>query len=66
MTLTSPCLQTDFILLPCDLLFSPSNNNAVINLATLLDRHRTDDNLMTTLFSERAAGGVVEARKDGE
>lgn len=37
-----------------------------ISLAALLDRHRSDDNFLTTLFSERAAGSVVEARKDGE
>ncbi|GAA5887990.1 hypothetical protein JCM5296_001522 [Sporobolomyces johnsonii] len=59
-------ITTDFILLPCDLLLSSSNLLApTISLAALLDRHRTDDNLMTTLFSERAAGNVVEARKDG-
>lgn len=58
--------QTDFILLPCDLLLSPSNLHApTISLAALLDRHRSDDNLMTTLFSERVAGNVAEARKDG-
>ncbi|KWU43933.1 hypothetical protein RHOSPDRAFT_34554 [Rhodotorula sp. JG-1b] len=60
-------ITTDFILLPCDLLLSPSNNLAAppISLAALLDRHRSDDNLLTTLFSERAAGNVIEARKDG-
>ncbi|GAA5972526.1 hypothetical protein JCM11641_001884 [Rhodosporidiobolus odoratus] len=59
-------ISTDFILLPCDLLLSPASLNAPsISLASLLDRHRTDDNLMTTLFSERAAGNVLAARKDG-
>ncbi|GAA5821791.1 hypothetical protein JCM11251_001026 [Rhodosporidiobolus azoricus] len=59
-------VTTDFILLPCDLLLSPTNLSApTISLASLLDRHRTDDNLMTTLFSERAAGNVVEPKKDG-
>ncbi|GAA6016789.1 hypothetical protein JCM10207_003252 [Rhodosporidiobolus poonsookiae] len=59
-------VTTDFILLPCDLLLSPANLAApTISLASLLDRHRADDNLMTTLFSERTAGNVVEARKDG-
>ncbi|GJN93592.1 hypothetical protein Rhopal_006649-T1 [Rhodotorula paludigena] len=59
-------ITTDFILLPCDLLLSPSNLHApTISLAALLDRHRSDDNLMTTLFSERVAGNVAEARKDG-
>ncbi|GAA5853675.1 hypothetical protein JCM8547_007409 [Rhodosporidiobolus lusitaniae] len=60
-------ITTDFILLPCDLLLAstPSPSSSPISLASLLDRHRTDDNLMTTLFSERPAGNVVEARKDG-
>lgn len=58
--------QTDFILAPCDLLLSPANLHAPsISLAALLDRHRSDDNLLTTLFSERAAGNLVEARKNG-
>lgn len=59
-------MQTDFILLPCDLLLSPAGSAPSISLASLLDRHRADDNLLTTLFYERAAGGVVDARKDGE
>lgn len=59
-------ITTDFILLPCDLVLSPTNNPpSSISLAALLDRHRSDDNLLTTLFSERAAGNVVQARKDG-
>lgn len=59
--------QTDFILLPCDLLLSPANlSTPSISLAALLDRHRSDDNFLTTLFSERAAGNVIEARKDGQ
>ncbi|GAA6018809.1 hypothetical protein JCM8202_002243 [Rhodotorula sphaerocarpa] len=59
-------VSTDFILLPCDLLLSPTNvANPSISLAALIDRHRSDDNFLTTLFSERAAGSVVEARKDG-
>ncbi|POY76273.1 hypothetical protein BMF94_0468 [Rhodotorula taiwanensis] len=59
-------VSTDFILLPCDLLLSPANmQTPSISLAALLDRHRSDDNFLTTLFSERAAGSVVEARKDG-
>ncbi|KAK4701688.1 translation initiation factor eIF-2B subunit gamma, partial [Phenoliferia sp. Uapishka_3] len=58
-------IKTDFIILPCDLLMSPNGTNPVISLASLLDRHRADDNLLTMLFYERAAGGVVEARKDG-
>ncbi|GAA6033252.1 hypothetical protein JCM8097_003017 [Rhodosporidiobolus ruineniae] len=59
-------VTTDFVVLPCDLLLSPSNLHAPsISLASLLDRHRLDDNLMTTLFSERAAGNVVEPKKDG-
>ncbi|BGP42662.1 Translation initiation factor eIF-2B subunit gamma [Rhodotorula kratochvilovae] len=59
-------ITTDFILAPCDLLLSPTNLFAPsISLAALLDRHRSDDNLLTTLFSERAAGNVVEARKNG-
>ncbi|KAL8278894.1 hypothetical protein RQP46_008765 [Phenoliferia psychrophenolica] len=58
-------IKTDFILLPCDLLLSPGGTAPIISLASLLDRHRADDNLLTTLFYERAAGAVVEARKDG-
>ncbi|GAA5964035.1 hypothetical protein JCM8115_000877 [Rhodotorula mucilaginosa] len=59
-------ITTDFILAPCDLLLSPNSNPpSPISLAALLDRHRSDDNLLTTLFSERAAGNVIEARKDG-
>ncbi|GAA5821778.1 hypothetical protein JCM3770_000140 [Rhodotorula araucariae] len=59
-------ITTDFILAPCDLLLSPTNLFAPsITLAALLDRHRSDDNLLTTLFSERAAGNVLEARKNG-
>ncbi|GAA5988886.1 hypothetical protein JCM10908_006211 [Rhodotorula pacifica] len=59
-------ITTDFILLPCDLLLSPANlATPSISLAALLDRHRSDDNFLTTLFSERQAGNVVEARKDG-
>ncbi|GAA6017907.1 hypothetical protein JCM11491_001211 [Sporobolomyces phaffii] len=57
-------ITTDFILLPCDLLLSP-NPSPTISLASLLDRHRSDDNLVTTLFSTRASGNVQEARKDG-
>jgi hypothetical protein len=49
------------------LLLSPNSNPpSPISLAALLDRHRSDDNLLTTLFSERAAGNVIEARKDGQ
>ncbi|TNY21105.1 hypothetical protein DMC30DRAFT_446425 [Rhodotorula diobovata] len=59
-------ITTDFIVAPCDLLLSPANLHAPsISLAALLDRHRSDDNLLTTLFSERAAGNLVEARKNG-
>ncbi|GAA5932390.1 translation initiation factor eIF2B subunit gamma [Sporobolomyces koalae] len=59
-------ITTDFILLPCDLLLSPATSaTSTISLASLLDRHRTDDNLITTLFSTRASGNVQEARKDG-
>lgn len=59
--------QSDFLIMPCDLLLSPAvPTNPTISLASVLDRHRVDDNLMTTLFAERAAGGVVEAAKDGE
>ncbi|GAA5869760.1 hypothetical protein JCM16303_001785 [Sporobolomyces ruberrimus] len=59
-------ITTDFILLPCDLLLSPASPSAPsIPLASLLDRHRTDDNLVTTLFSSRSCGNVQEARKDG-
>lgn len=65
--LAHPHTQTDFILAPCDLLLSPNSNPpSPISLAALLDRHRSDDNLLTTLFSERAAGNVIEARKDGQ
>jgi translation initiation factor eIF-2B subunit gamma len=46
------------------LLLSP-NPSSTISLASLLDRHRTDDNLITTLFSSRSSGNVQEARKDG-
>ncbi|KAM0791749.1 hypothetical protein ACM66B_004016 [Microbotryomycetes sp. NB124-2] len=58
-------IKTDFILLPCDLLLVPATSTPTISLASLLDRHRTDDNLMTTLFAERSAGNAVEPRKDG-
>ncbi|KAK4050652.1 Translation initiation factor eIF-2B subunit gamma [Microbotryomycetes sp. JL201] len=58
-------IKSDFILLPCDLLLVPATAVPTISLASLLDRHRTDDNLMTTLFTERAAGNVVDPRKDG-
>ncbi|KAK4055043.1 Translation initiation factor eIF-2B subunit gamma [Microbotryomycetes sp. JL221] len=60
-------VKSDFILLPCDLLLVPNatSTSATISLASLLDRHRTDDNLMTTMFTERAAGNVIEPRKDG-
>lgn len=57
LTSVLPRAQTDFIVAPCDLLLSPANLHAPsISLAALLDRHRSDDNLLTTLFSERAAG----------
>lgn len=66
LTSVLPRAQTDFIVAPCDLLLSPANLHAPsISLAALLDRHRSDDNLLTTLFSERAAGNLVEARKNG-
>ncbi|GAA5821492.1 hypothetical protein JCM10212_001489, partial [Sporobolomyces blumeae] len=58
-------ITTDFILLPCDLLLSPSSPSPSISLASLLDRHRTDDNLVTSLFSTRESGNVVDAKKDG-
>ncbi|GAA5856092.1 hypothetical protein JCM9279_002362, partial [Rhodotorula babjevae] len=59
-------VTTDFILLPCDLLLSPSSPSAPsISLAALLDQHRSSDNLVTTLFSERAAGNVADARSEG-
>ncbi|SCZ95226.1 BZ3500_MvSof-1268-A1-R1_Chr11-2g03368 [Microbotryum saponariae] len=57
-------IKSDILLVPCDLLLVPTTMTT-ISLASLIDRHRTDDNLMTTLFYERAAGAVVEARKDG-
>ncbi|SCV73422.1 BQ2448_7348 [Microbotryum intermedium] len=57
-------IKSDILLVPCDLLLAPTPMTT-ISLASLIDRHRTDDNLMTTLFYERAAGAVVEARKDG-
>lgn len=53
-------------MLPCDLLMAPSGAHPAISLASVLDRHRSEDNLLTALFSERAAGNVVEARKDGQ
>ncbi|KDE04689.1 hypothetical protein MVLG_04912 [Microbotryum lychnidis-dioicae p1A1 Lamole] len=57
-------IKSDILLVPCDLLLVPTPMTT-ISLASLIDRHRTDDNLMTTLFYERAAGAVAEARKDG-
>ncbi|GAA5984944.1 hypothetical protein JCM5350_000072 [Sporobolomyces pararoseus] len=62
-------ITTDFILLPCDLLLSPSSSSSSssssgISLASLLDRHRTDDNLVTTLFSTRSSGNIKDAKKD--
>ncbi|GAA5950092.1 hypothetical protein JCM3765_004193 [Sporobolomyces pararoseus] len=61
-------ITTDFILLPCDLLLSPSpsiGSNSSISLASLLDRHRTDDNLVTTLFSTRSSGNVKNSKQSG-
>ncbi|GAA5948994.1 hypothetical protein JCM3775_006093, partial [Rhodotorula graminis] len=67
-------VTTDFILLPCDLVLCPStpspsssttSSPSSISLAALLDQHRSSDNLVTTLFSERSAGNVVDARKGG-
>jgi translation initiation factor eIF-2B subunit gamma len=60
----SKLIKSDFILLPCDLLLSPSSSSSnSISLASLLDRHRTDDNLVTSLFSTRSSGNV---RPSGE
>ncbi|GAA5912766.1 hypothetical protein JCM8208_004065 [Rhodotorula glutinis] len=59
-------ITTDFILLPCDLILSPLVPlTPTITLAALLDTHRSSDNLVTTLFSERNAGNVADARKGG-
>ncbi|KAM0745848.1 hypothetical protein T439DRAFT_384561 [Meredithblackwellia eburnea MCA 4105] len=57
-------IKTDFIILPCDLLLSPTSVSSP-SLATLIDFHRSSDNLLTTLFYERTAGAVVEAKKEG-
>ncbi|GAA5909777.1 translation initiation factor eIF2B subunit gamma [Sporobolomyces salmoneus] len=53
-------ITTDFLLLPCDLLLSPSPSSP-LSLASLLDRHRTSHNLITTLFSTRSSGLVASA-----
>ena len=49
-------IKTDFVVLPCDLLLAPSSTApAVYSLSSLLEAHRIDGALITTLLYERAA-----------
>ncbi|GAA94834.1 uncharacterized protein L969DRAFT_612468 [Mixia osmundae IAM 14324] len=56
-------IKTDFLVLPCDLRLAPDSGLAP-SLGSLVDRHRVDDNYITTLYYERRAGGE-ERLKDG-
>lgn len=69
-------LQTDFILLSCDTLFLPfsaatttasSSSHQPPSLAGLLDLHRENSNLLTTLWYERSSAlssNIDEAKDD--
>lgn len=50
--------QTAFVVLPCDLFFAAASRADKRSLASLIDRHRVDQNLVTSLFYERAATGL--------